>query len=93
MTAIVFIIVAVVILAAAIYASEEMQEWDVIDAAPLPPLPEKAKPPTHQELIDKFGIDACNDAGVFQATTEDELWQAMDKLSIILAKKESESES
>jgi hypothetical protein len=79
---------------APVYASEEMGEWDVIDA--LPPLPEsstKQKPPEFSQLIEQFGLDACTEAGVFNTQTEQELWTAIDKLTVQAASEEYENES
>jgi hypothetical protein len=77
---------------APVYASEEMSGWDVVDVEPLLPLPQKAKPPDFDQLIAQFGLEACTKAGVFTATTEQGLWDAVDQLAIQAASEESENE-
>lgn len=74
---------------APVYAKEDMDSW-VVEGEVVETAPAKEAPPAFDELIEKFGLEACTAAGVFAATNESDLWTAMDKLSIIAASAESE---
>jgi hypothetical protein len=70
------------IFGAPVYAAEEVGDWvvdgEVVEAAPAPP--------SFDQLIEQFGLDACTAAGVFSATNEGALWDAV---SILRANAES----
>jgi hypothetical protein len=69
---------------APVYSGEGMQDWvegEVVEKRP--------EPPGFDQLIEKFGLEACTQAGVFTATNERELWRAVDELSVIVADAES----
>ncbi len=73
---------------APVYAQEEMGDW--VDAEVVKPSrPTRGTPPTHAELIDKFGANVCLAAGMGEAVTENDMWALADKLSIIAASDES----
>jgi len=75
---------------APVYAREEMGDWavegEVVKGAVVE---QREKPPEFDQLIEKFGIDACTQAGLFTATDEGKLWAAIDELSIIAANADS----
>jgi hypothetical protein len=80
---------------APIYPRETMQDWvegEVVDS-PGPPdatfSMRRPKPPGHEQLQEQFGFEACMAADVYTATTEQELWTAIDALSVISADAES----
>lgn len=73
------------IFGASVYVGETMDDWNVIDVAPA-----RTKPPDFDQLIERFGLEACTEAGVFTATNEKELWAAVDELAINVANNESE---
>lgn len=76
---------------APVYASEEMGDWTIEgEVVEQPPEPKRAKPPEFGQLLEEFGVEACTETGVFTATTEAELWAAVDKLSIVTANAESD---
>jgi hypothetical protein len=78
---------------APVYSSEGMDDWEVIDVDPLPPLPQQQpKPPSFDQLIEKFGADACLEAGLFSAESEQGIWEAADKLAIQAASEKSKNE-
>jgi len=69
------------IFGAAVYAAETMSDWTVEGEV----VEQREKPPGFDQLVEQFGVDACNKAGVFTATNERELWAAIDELAIIAA--------
>lgn len=73
------------IFGAPVYAVEEVGDWVVEGEV----VESRTAPPDHSQLIEKFGVELCNQAGVFTATTEKDLWEAVDKLSVLAASAES----
>lgn len=63
----------------AIYASEDMQEWQIIDveAKPLPPV---LAPLTQHDLVEKFGWDRVFESGAMETTDLEELHRFADQL-------------
>jgi hypothetical protein len=53
-----------------------MNDWDIVDVTPVEP-----SAPTHQELIDMYGLEAATEAGVMQAETAQELREIAERLA------------
>lgn len=89
------------VLDAPVYPTETMVDWvegEVVKGEAVEPLADppdatfsmkRPKPPSQAQLIKEFGAEACIQVGVLAATTERELWAAVDELSVITASTES----
>lgn len=67
------------------YSVEEMDDWQIIEGETV----QRSKPPDFSQLIEQFGLEACQAAGVFTATNERDLWKAIDKLALSAATTDS----